>query len=99
MNLEKLDALEKPQALKILIAIKDIPVLTREEIYSMMIGSKPTKVARINELIEAGLIKETKQGLHNRKILSITKKGREAAGVITELNNILVDYKNDSNNH
>lgn len=58
----------------------------KEDIYEKLEGSKKTKVNHVNELIDLGLLSETMTGQYNKKIISLTEKGRE---ILNEMRKIM----------
>lgn len=92
------DSMFKQHYIEILSIVAEKSCL-KEEIYQKLSGSKQTKVKHVNELIEMGLITETKLSLYNRKVIEITDKGlsilRKMLEIRAELNDELVPRGSD----
>lgn len=71
---------------EVLSLVEMIGPCKKEDIYERLEGSKKTKVNHVNELIDLGLLSETMTGQYNKKIISITIKGRE---VLKEMRRIM----------
>ena len=71
---------------EVLSLVEMIGPCKKEDIYERLEGSKKTKVNHVNELIDLGLLSETMTGQYNKKIISITIKGRE---VLKEMQRIM----------
>lgn len=71
----------------------------KNDVYLALDGSKTTRIKHVNELLEMGLISETKLGLYNRKVIEITDKGlsilRKMLEIRAELNDELVPRDSD----
>lgn len=76
----------KQHYVEVLSLVEMIGPCKKEDIYERLEGSKKTKVNHVNELIDLGLLSETMTGQYNKKIISITVKGRE---VLKEMRRIM----------
>ena len=84
--MEDSTTLFKQHYTEVLSLVEMIGPCKKEDIYERLEGSKKTKVNHVNELIDLGLLSETMTGQYNKKIISITIKGRE---VLKEMRRIM----------
>lgn len=87
-QLEKLEILEQKHALKVLIILREKEMFKGELASKITIGTASIQ-ARVQDLVELGLIQEEPQPVKPfKKILSLTPKGREIADLVA-----LIDSK------
>lgn len=87
-QLEKLEILEQKHALKVLIILREKEMFKGELASKITIGTASIQ-ARVQDLVELGLIQEEPQSVKPfKKILSLTPKGREVADLVA-----LIDSK------
>lgn len=84
--MEDSTALFKQHYAEILSLLETRGPCKKEDIYEKLEGSKKTKVNHVNELIELGLLSETMMGQYNKKIITLTDKGRD---VLNEMRKIM----------
>ena len=89
-NLDNLDKLEIPHALKVLVTLRDYPGVNRSALYKLIDGSRPTVQKRVDALIEDGFIIETQSLTHSRgKILKLTELGQAIADRASEMDDLM----------
>ena len=67
----------KQHTFEILSFIEEKQPCQKSTIYDHLGGNNKTRTGIVNELIQMGLIEESKRGRHNVKIITLTDKGKE----------------------
>ena len=82
----KVGILEETNAMKVLLALKKEGNISRAVLYNLVSKSNRTVMVRVNELIEAGLIKEyAQQTSPFSRYLELTEKGEKVAECVERL--------------
>ncbi len=89
---EKLATLEERHALRLLFCLYNNGRSQRSSLYNAISNTTTAPMKRVNELIELGLIKETKmENAPFAKHVELTKEGERVAKHIVEINQILTE--------
>ena len=72
----------KQHTFEILSFIEEKQPCQKSTIYDHLGGNNKTRTGIVNELIQMGLIEESKRGRHNVKIITLTDKGKEVLALI-----------------
>ena len=88
--------LEKKFSIYLLLAVENNPGMNKWEIMSLEEGSLKTKLNRLNELIDEGLIETEYLKNHNASALKLTEKGRQIAIKLKKIRNILLKDDNST---
>jgi len=88
----KVGMLEETYALKVILALKREGNISRAVLYGLVSKSNRTVMVRVNELIEAGLVREyAQQTAPFSRYLTLTEKGERAAECVERLEKALAD--------
>lgn len=83
----RVELLERPFALRILLALYRFGRTNRSVLYDMLESSPQTPLKRLEEMIELGLISEFKE--ERRKYVQLTEAGIRAAMAVDALETVL----------
>lgn len=84
-HLQRLEILEQKHALKVLVLLREKDMFKGELASKIIIGTASIQ-ARVQDLVELGLISEEPQPVKPfKKILSLTEKGREIADLVAQI--------------
>lgn len=84
----KLEILEKPQAARALLVLYRYGPMNRGVLYDMLAKGPTTPVARVKELMSAGLVIE-RIDPDRKRHLSLTEKGLHVAMALDQVENSL----------
>lgn len=87
----QVELLERPFALRILLALYRFGKTNRSVLYDMLESSPQTPLKRLEEMIELGLIGEFKE--ERRKYVQLTEAGIKAAMAVDALESVLTKVK------
>lgn len=81
-----MDVLSRSQAIRVLLRVREMAPCTKSQIIKCPGSSERTKWERLNDLREAGLVEiDERPRSQNRKIVSLTPKGRKVADLLLQI--------------
>lgn len=91
----------KQHTFEILSFIETNQPCQKSTIYEHLGGNNKTRTEIVNELIQIGLIEESKKGRHNIKIITLTDKGKNILEEMRKINAIIngEDILDSKTNH
>ena len=90
----------KQHTFEILSYIEEKQPCQKSTIYDHLGGNNKTRTEIVNELIQMGLIEESRKGRHNVKIITLTDKGKQILDEMRKIKAIMNDETvPDERNH